>query len=147
MPTTNTPEPALVDTNVLVYALDPSSAFHAASRSLRDRGLLGVEPLFLSPHILWEFFSVVTNPSAVPKPLTPDAARAEVEKYATALPLVFPTDQIVDDVTRLMTQTPVSGRRIYDLVHVATMIENNIARVYTFDAGFPVVPGIDVRKP
>jgi predicted nucleic acid-binding protein len=51
-----TSELAMLDTNILVYASDETSAFHALAKQLRDRGVQGDVPLAVSPQILFEFF-------------------------------------------------------------------------------------------
>lgn len=49
---------AVVDTNVLVYALDPNSACRSASRSLVLRAANPNAGLCVTPQILAEFFSL-----------------------------------------------------------------------------------------
>ena len=74
-------EPALLDTNVSVYAADAGSPFHDAARQLRDRGGRGEIPLVVSPQVLLEFFAVITNPRRVHAPRSPQEASAEMAKY------------------------------------------------------------------
>ncbi len=38
-------------------------------------------------------------------------------------------------------------KRVHDVMHAATMLENGIARIYAFDSGFLKVPGITVLRP
>jgi predicted nucleic acid-binding protein len=57
----NTSDPALVDTNVLVYAADTTTAFYEPSKQLRDRGLRSELTLVVSPQVLMEFFAVITD--------------------------------------------------------------------------------------
>jgi predicted nucleic acid-binding protein len=64
-------EPALLATNVLVYAADAGSPFHEAARQLRDRGVHGGIPLGVSPQVLLEFFAVITHPRRVQTPRSP----------------------------------------------------------------------------
>ncbi len=59
---------ALIDTNVLVYALDPNAPHHEACRRLRDEGLPGVE-LVLTPQVLYEFIASVTSAKFFATPL------------------------------------------------------------------------------
>jgi predicted nucleic acid-binding protein len=57
-------EPGIVDTNVLVYALDADAPQHEAARALREAGREASTTLFVSSQILCEFYSIVTNPAA-----------------------------------------------------------------------------------
>ena len=68
---TSVSEPALVDTNVLVYALFPAMPDHAASRALMDRAKAADANLCIAPQNLIEFFAVVTDPRRVTQAKTP----------------------------------------------------------------------------
>ena len=60
--------PALVDTNVLVYALLPEANEHAASPALFERAQSGSLNLRLAPQVLAEFYAVVTDPRRITVP-------------------------------------------------------------------------------
>ena len=51
----------LLDTNVLVYAADETSANHPSAIALREKGLRGEVPLCVCPQVLNEFFAVGTD--------------------------------------------------------------------------------------
>jgi predicted nucleic acid-binding protein len=59
-------EPGIVDTNVLVYALDADAPQHEAARALLEAAREASTTLFMTSQILCEFYSVVTNPRRVP---------------------------------------------------------------------------------
>jgi hypothetical protein len=64
-------EPGIVDTNILVYALDADAPQHAAARALLEAARADAPAtLFVTSQILCEFYSIVTNPRRVPKPRT-----------------------------------------------------------------------------
>jgi uncharacterized protein len=69
-------EPGIVDTNVLVYALDADAPQYAAARSLIEAAREGTATLFVTSQILCEFYSVVTNPRRVAKPRSAAEATA-----------------------------------------------------------------------
>lgn len=70
---TAVPEPALIDTNVLVYALFPAMPEHTASRALLDTAKTAGANLCIAPQNLIEFF-VVTDARRVTQPKTPAEA-------------------------------------------------------------------------
>ncbi len=144
---TTASEAAFVDTNILVYAADQSAALHSVCRALLDRGLQGQERLVLSPQILAEFISVVTNPSVTPNALPAVDAYAHTEALAKSFELIVPPLQVFDRALDLLRKTGISGKRVHDVMHAATMLENGITRIYTFDAGFSKIPGITVLQP
>jgi predicted nucleic acid-binding protein len=129
-------EPALLDTNVLVYAADAGSAFHDAARQLRDRGFRGEIPLVVSPQVLLEFFAVITSPRRVQTPRSPQEATAEMAKYMRSrrIRTIYPGPDILRRVLALHAQHPQVARQdIFDLSLVATMLANRIACIYTYN--------------
>lgn len=129
-------EPALLDTNVLVYAADAGSPFHDAARQLRDRGVRGEIPLVVSPQVLLEFFAVITNPRRVHTPRPPQEASAEMAKYMRSrrIRTIYPGPDILQRVLALHAQHPhVARQDIFDLALIATMLANRIVHIYTYN--------------
>jgi predicted nucleic acid-binding protein len=52
-------EPGIIDTNVLVYALDADASQHTASRTLLEAARDGSTTLYVTSQILCEFYSIV----------------------------------------------------------------------------------------
>jgi predicted nucleic acid-binding protein len=75
---------AMLDSNILIYAHQALSPFHAQSQAIREKGLRGEISLCVCHQVLKEFFSIITNPQRVTDPVTPEEAMAEVEKYLQA---------------------------------------------------------------
>ncbi len=131
-----TSELALLDTNILVYAADETSEFHAPAKQLRDRGVQGDIPVAISPQILFEFFAVITNFRRVTQPRSPQEAREEMEKYlhANAIRKISPGEDIINRVLILLQQHPqITRQDIFDGVLVATMQTHGIRRIYTYN--------------
>jgi toxin-antitoxin system PIN domain toxin len=141
---------ALLDTNVLIYAEQDMSPYHGASKSLRDRALTGEVAACISPQILNEFFGIATNPRRVDQTLTVQEAIDQVKKYYQAKRLIkiYPGTHIIERVISLLETHPVSGADIHDLYLVATMLENNVTRIYTYNTtDFAHIPEIEVLNP
>jgi len=132
----NTSDLALVDTNVLVYAADQNAKFHEPAKKLRDQGFQGKTPLAVTPQVLLEFYAVITDPARVQNPITPQEATAEVEKYlrSPAIEKIYPGDNILQSVIILAKKYNLSRQRIFDLYIVATMLTNNMTRIYTYNS-------------
>jgi predicted nucleic acid-binding protein len=58
-------EPGVIDTNILVYAVNADSQQHAASRALLEAARDPATTLYVTSQILCEFYSVVTNPRRI----------------------------------------------------------------------------------
>lgn len=126
---------ALVDTNILVYALFKKSEHHAAARGLLDRAQDGEIELCLTAQILAEFYAVVSDPRRVTKARKPEEALQTIEKLLnmpglTLLP--FPMD-VVYRWMALVRRYPAAGAAIFDVQIVATMIGNGVHRIYTLN--------------
>ena len=61
-------EPGIVDANVLVYALDADAQQHGASRALLEAARDASATLYVTPQILCEFYSIITQARRVPTP-------------------------------------------------------------------------------
>lgn len=130
---TNPADLALLDTNILVYAEQRRQPQHEAAKMLRDRALRGEIPACISPQVLSEFFAVITRFGGAP--LSPQEAVDEVKKYYRAKRLIkiYPGTNIIERVLALLEAHPVTGLNIHDLHLVATMLENGVTRIYTFN--------------
>lgn len=134
---TNPTDLVLLDTNILVGAELRKETHHEAAKSLRDRALNGEVAACISPQVLSEFFSVVTNtgPRGPEDPLTPQEALAQVKKYyeSDCLTLIYPGPKTVEWFLTLLERHPVSGPRVHDVHLAATMLDNGVRRIYTFN--------------
>jgi toxin-antitoxin system PIN domain toxin len=143
-------ETMLLDTNVLVYALDGSSPRHSASRAVLDRAHSLDANFCVAPQTLAEFFSLVTNPKRVSSPKSPEEALATVESIVS-LPGIEVLPVPFDVVTRwveLCRKRPVRGAAIYDLQIAAVMLANGVQRICTFDTSdFEPFSEITVETP
>lgn len=143
-------ERLLLDTNVLVYAMDGSSEFHAVSRAVLDRAQSPDAGLCVTPQNMVEFYSLVTNPRRVLAPRSPEEAIETVESLMAfpgldVLPVPF---DLVSRVLALCKQHTVMGTRIFDLQIVAVMQANGVQRISTFDrTDFEPFSDISVEMP
>lgn len=141
-------EAGVVDTNVLVYALDADAPHHASSRASLEAGRDGATALYVTSQILCEFYSVVTNARRVQRPRSPaDALAAISSLFGFLVVLPVPTHAI-EELLRLLRRRPAIGADVFDLQILTTMKVNGIARTYTFNGGdFTGFPEVDVLTP
>jgi toxin-antitoxin system PIN domain toxin len=141
-------EPGIVDTNVLIYALDADTPQHVAARALLDAAREPSTTLFVTSQILCEFFSIVTNPRRVPKPCSAMEAVAAISDLLTYLHVLPVPARAVDGWLDLLRRRPVTGGDVFDLQIVATMQANGVGRIYTFNvADFEAFPELSVVTP
>lgn len=94
--------------------------------------------------------SIVTNVRRFPKASSP-AEAVGILAALLALPglrvLPMPA-RVVADWMRLLQRHPVAGGDVFDLQLAATMLANDVSRIYTFNAGdFAVFSELTVVQP
>ncbi|MCI4624619.1 MAG: type II toxin-antitoxin system VapC family toxin [Candidatus Magnetoovum sp. WYHC-5] len=124
-----------IDTNILVYATDNASPFFSDCKALIIKGFAKELPLCLTPQILLEYFSVVTSPKRTLNPLKPQYAINAIKTYLEAEEILklYPNKKTFLELLLLTEKYKVKGANIFDLQIVATMISNEIKKIYTYD--------------
>ena len=119
----------MVDTNVLVYAVDVDAGDkHRRAEELVQQ-LIGRDALALSAQVLNEFFAVATKPNKPPA-LPYDRAVQYIKEYARSSE-VLPLNTAV--TLRALEAMPRHGLSLWDALIWAAAQENGIAVIYTED--------------
>ncbi len=126
-------EPGVIDTNVLIYALDADSPNHQSSRALLQAAQDGSASLYVFSQILCEFYSIVTNARRVAKPRSSADAMNAIAGLLGFLQILPVPASTVESWLRLLARHPVTGADIFDLQIIATMQANAIHRIYAFN--------------
>ena len=140
------------DSNIFIYAEAREEEQHQEAKSLRDRALEGEIHACVSPQVLSEVFSSITyqGRKGAEQPLSPSKAAALLKKYYESedITLIYPGPQTIGLMLSFLEAHPVSGSRIHDLRIAATMLENGVTRIVTYDEHvFAHLPGITVIDP
>ena len=129
----------VVDTNVLLYAADQDSEFHAPCRRLLEDLRVQPAPVFLTWSICYEFLRVSTHPKVFRSPWTPAAALRFVDALLTApgISLLRPTERHAAVLAQTLAEYPdVRGNLMHDLHTAVLMREHGVSRICTRDADF-----------
>lgn len=126
-------EGRFVDTNVLVYASIEDDRRHAACRNLLKNTDI---PLYISPQILAEFYSTITNSKRVTTPYTPSKAIEFIEillsyEHIVMLPISLGVSQ---RWLALLKRSGVRGPLVFDLQIAATMMAHGVTTLITFNS-------------
>jgi uncharacterized protein len=143
-------DPGVIDANVLAYAVNGDASQHEVSRALVEAARDPNTRLYVTSQILCEFYSIITNARRFPKASSP-AEAVNILTALLALPglrvLPMPA-RVVFDWVQLLRRNPVAGGDVFDLQIAATMLANDVSRIYTFNAGdFEVFPELTVVQP
>jgi uncharacterized protein len=138
----------LVDANVLLYAVDRTSAHHDRSRSWLDGSLAGTEAVGLAWIALLAFIRIGTNASILPTPMTTDDATGQVETWlgAPAAVVAEPTPRHASLLRGLLRDTGTAGNLTTD-AHLAALALEHGADIVSYDRDFARFPGVRHRLP
>jgi uncharacterized protein len=133
----------IVDANILLYATDRSSRFHAAARDWLEQGLNGLSWVGFPWQSLIAFLRIATHPRAVTEPLTAADAWRQVEKWLAAdvawVPL--PTERHQEVLGGLITANDIRGNLVADAHLAALAIEHGVG-VCSADSDFARFPEV-----
>lgn len=127
----------LVDANLLLFATDSSSPFHAeAARWMTDR-LNGPRRVGLPWESLAAFLRISTHPRAAARPLTPTAAWDFVRSWLAAGPawIPLPTERHADVLGSLVVKYQLRGHLVPD-AHLAALAHEHGLTVCSADTDF-----------
>ena len=145
------PTKRFLDTNILVYSLDLSvENQHKHRVSLEILRPSSSEILCISPQILGEFYAVVTRPSLLANPLTPQETVTRIERLLQMqhIELLSMSDLVFKRWLELLKTNPVTWAKVFDLMHVATMMVHGINSIYTFNGDdFDGIPDLEIILP
>jgi hypothetical protein len=138
----------VVDSNVLLYAVNPDSEQHAESRAWLDDALSGTETVGFSWIALVGFLRLVTHPSVFRDPMTIDEAATQVDDWlgAAGAVIVEPTTRHVAVLRSLLGSRGTGGNLVND-AHLAALAVEHGAEVVSFDRDFARFTGVKHRLP
>jgi predicted nucleic acid-binding protein len=138
----------LLDTNVLVHAVDTASVEHQECRDVVTRAMSAQLEAVLVPQVLTEFCAVVTSARRVASPLSPAQSSRQVRDWIDTVPLRFPNMATLDQWTALVGRGRRVAQNVHDLFLVAQMYAHGIGELCTLNVSdFTGHAGIAVRRP
>jgi toxin-antitoxin system PIN domain toxin len=118
----------LVDANILLFAVDRESPFHAAAADWLTEQLNGARRVGLPWQTLGAFLRISTHPRAVERPLAPAAAWRHVERWLAAGPawIPVPTERHAAVLGGLIATHHLRGNLVSDAQLAALAIEHGL---------------------
>ena len=129
------PKP-LIDSNILIYAVDKESLYHEESLSVFREYLQ--KGCYLADFSLIEFFQVITDGKKTPKPCSPEEASQyikhfintpEIEVLELKILNILNNPKLTDDLKRY----DITRYGIYDYLIASCMRINGIGHIVTFN--------------
>ena len=127
----------IVDTNLLLYAVNRDSPHHAPCRAWLEAALDQDEPVGLAWVVLLGFVRIATNPRAFSHPLTAGAAVDRVNDWlaASCCTLVEPADHHWELMREMLAAMGTAGNLTTD-IHLAALAIERGATLVSCDADF-----------
>jgi len=124
-----------IDSNILIYSTfeDFDVEKHVKCTDILNKLLQADAPLFISSQILREYFAVSTNQSIFKKPLTYKQAVSKMKEFLAQINLVHEKESTIHTLITLIGKYAVSRQKIHDMNIVATMVDNDITHLLTYN--------------
>jgi toxin-antitoxin system PIN domain toxin len=140
----------VVDTNILVYALNRDCTEHHQALTAVKGWLEGTVPWALTWGILYEFLRIVTHPRVFRQPLSAANALAFIEPLlgSELVTVLAPTDRHHAVLVQTVHEFGAPGGNIFHDLHTAVLMrEHGVAEIMTADADFRKFPFLTVTDP
>lgn len=140
----------VVDTNILVYAADEDSPFHAACRSRLEEWRRQPSPWFSTWGIVYEFLRVITHPRVFRNPWDVGQAWKFVEALlaSPSFGMLVPGERhAVVAASVIREHGFLQGNLIHDARTAILMREHGIRKIYTRDTDFHRFPFLEPIDP
>ena len=140
----------LVDTNVLLNAINRDAAQGDVCRCALEQLVTGTETWVVSWMNIYEFLRVATHPAIFAKPLTMEAGRSLISELISRPNCLLPceTPLHAEVMGQCLNESPrISGNRVHDFHIAVLMREHGISTILTLDKDFHAFPWVTVEHP
>jgi toxin-antitoxin system PIN domain toxin len=140
----------VVDTNVLVYAADQDSPFHAACRAWLEDLRTRADAWYTTWPILYEFLRVATHIRVMRHPWSISDAWQFVKVLIASpgLDVLGPSQRHAEIAEQVFTELPhLTGNLLHDAHTAILMREHGLRRICTRDTDFHRFPFLEVIDP
>ena len=131
------------DINLLLYAYDSGSPFHAKAANWWQDCLSGTEPVGLPHAVAFGFVRLATHARAFRRPMTPEEAAGHVHSWLEQPPVqvLEPGSEHLPRTLHLLEALGTAGNLVSD-AQMAELAINQGAVLHTADADFMRFPGL-----
>jgi toxin-antitoxin system PIN domain toxin len=138
----------LVDANVLIYAVNRSTAHHGLAQSWLDGALAGRETIGFSWSVVLAFLRLATHPAVFARPLTSEEAVAIVRAWLAqpSAVIIDPSPRHIDLVAGFLAEAGTAGSLVND-AHLAALTIEHDATLVSFDTDFARFAGLRWEVP
>ena len=138
----------LVDTNVLIYAVNEDAPRHACARNWLDQALSGGATVAFAWVAVLAFVRLATSRRLFPSPLTSREAIEQVDDWLAqqSAVVVEPTARHLELVRQLLEPLGTAGNLVND-AHLAALAIEHRSTIVSYDLNFSRFAGVDLETP
>lgn len=140
----------VVDTNILCYAANADSPFHAQSRALLEAWKAEAFPWHITWGIAYEFLRFTTHARVLSRPFEPAEAWLFIDNILNmpGVAPLLPTKRHRAVAAQVFAETPsIQGNLVFDAQTAILMREHGIETIYTHDTDFHRFTFLNVVDP
>jgi toxin-antitoxin system PIN domain toxin len=136
------------DANLLIYAYDAGSPFHAKAKAWWEGALTGGKLVGLPWVVLLAFTRLTTNPQLNENPMTVEQVREIIESWLAVptVQLLVPEASVFHRFFELLSQVGVGGNLVTDALIAAHALDAG-GQVHSNDADFSRFHGLKWFNP
>jgi predicted nucleic acid-binding protein len=122
----------LIDTNILVYALDITSDFYILAQKLLDQIENRELEAFIAEKSLLELAAVLTS-KAYNGRIESASIRSSIQYFSDnqLFTILYSNPSVTSDIWRLLFNSKSKANRVFDMALAAIAIEHRIDTIYT----------------
>ncbi len=137
-----------IDINILLYATDSDSPFHAKAREFLDNQI-GEGDCHFVWDTLYGFLRISTHPGIFKNPLPPKIALENVRSVCDALgaTVLAPDETSWEIFVNLSQRLAIKGKLVPDAVIASVLEANGISKIFTHDRDFWRFPALRPSDP
>ena len=138
----------LLDVNLLIYAVDETSALHDRAHPWVQAAFAGQETVALAWVVLLAFVRLTTKPQIMTSPLTSDEALDLIDGWLNRpnTVVIHPTDRHAAVLRELLAPLGTAANLVTD-AHLAALCIEHGAELNSCDADFSRFPGLRWTDP
>jgi toxin-antitoxin system PIN domain toxin len=138
----------VLDANILIYAYNSSSAYHARARAWLEAALSTIEVVGIPWQAVSAFLRVMTNPKLPAERLSLERAAQIVDTWVTHpnVRILTPGESYWPIFRRMVVEGRAAGPQVSDAAMAALAIEYG-GMMHTTDRDFARFPGLRWKNP
>ncbi|MFC2131177.1 type II toxin-antitoxin system VapC family toxin [Bacteroidota bacterium] len=124
----------LIDTNLIVYALNKDSEFHKECLAIMSAALNGKLKAAIAEKSLYEFYAITTDKRRVEKPVSVKKATEIIELLiGSKIDILYSSPASISKTIELIRKYKVRKQDIFDYVLIGIMLASSITQIYTYN--------------